>query len=300
MALIIAYFSVVLIWATTPLAIQWSSESVGFLFGISARFILAALIAIAIASLLGKRLSLSRPAIYTYLAGGLGMSVALFLVYWGSLYIPSGWVSLLFGLSPVMTALIAQQILNEKGLTTFRFIAFAISLIGLFIMLETAGAYDENAVLGILAITLSVLFYSISLVTIKYIDADIDSFSSVTGTVIVSAILFSVICVIYGVHLPEEIPLRTGISIIYLAIIGSILGFLMFYYVLKRVEATKTALISLITPGCSLLLGYYANNEPLNWSVISGGILILLGLLLFEFEVAIKHKMKLQLLGEKT
>ncbi len=300
MGLIIAYVSVVLIWATTPLAIQWSSESVGFIFGICARFILAALIAIAIASLLGKRLSMSRPAVYTYIAGGLGMSVALFLVYWGSLYIPSGWVSLLFGLSPIMTALIAQQILNEQGLTTFRLIAFVISLIGLFIMLETGGAYDENAVRGILAITLSVLIYSISLVLIKYIDADIDSFSSVTGTVLVSAGLFTVIWFLFGAGIPAEIPFRSGISIAYLAVIGSILGFMLFYYVLKRVEATKTALISLLTPGCSLLLGYYANNEPLNWSVISGGVLILLGLLLFEFEVAIKHKMKLQLLGEKT
>ena len=46
MQVITAYISVVLIWATTPLAIQWSSQSVGFLFGISSRMILGAILAL--------------------------------------------------------------------------------------------------------------------------------------------------------------------------------------------------------------------------------------------------------------
>ena len=62
----------------------------------------------------------------------------------------------------------------------------------------------------------------------------------------------------------------------------------MFYFVLKHVEATRASLISLITPICALLLGHLTNNEPLNWEIIMGCLLILSGLILFEFEGAIR------------
>ncbi|MBU2479196.1 MAG: EamA family transporter, partial [Gammaproteobacteria bacterium] len=38
-----AFLGVILIWSTTPLAIQWSSEGGGFLFGVAARMWLGAL-----------------------------------------------------------------------------------------------------------------------------------------------------------------------------------------------------------------------------------------------------------------
>ena len=77
MQLIIAYISVVLIWATTPLAIQWSSESVGFLFGICGRFILAAIIASVISLLLRRKLPLHTKALQTYFIQQIGSNANL-------------------------------------------------------------------------------------------------------------------------------------------------------------------------------------------------------------------------------
>jgi CRISPR/Cas system CMR subunit Cmr4 (Cas7 group RAMP superfamily) len=38
-----ACIGVILIWSTTPLAIQWSGDEVGFLFGITSRMVLGML-----------------------------------------------------------------------------------------------------------------------------------------------------------------------------------------------------------------------------------------------------------------
>jgi hypothetical protein len=43
MRIALAYISVILLWATTPLAIKWSIESAGFLFGVTARMIIGTL-----------------------------------------------------------------------------------------------------------------------------------------------------------------------------------------------------------------------------------------------------------------
>lgn len=289
MQLVIAYISVVLIWATTPLAIQWSSESVGFLFGICGRFILAAIIATGISLFLKRKLPLEKKALQTYCIGGIGLSLAMLSVYWSSQYIPSGWVSIIFGMSPILTGVFAMKILGERGLNRLRTVAILFGVSGLYMMLDTGMQYSEHAVYGVVGVFMSAAVYSMNMVLIKKVNANIDSHSSVTGTLLIAAPLFALIWALSGAEFPKIIPPRTGIAIIYLAIIGSVLGFLLFYYVLKHVEAMRMSLITLLTPIGALLLGHLINSEPLNREIIIGSILILTGLLFFEFEGAIRR-----------
>src|SRR3990172_6352317 len=43
-----AYIGVIVIWSTTPLAIKWSSEGGGFLFGVTGRMLLGAVLCYAL------------------------------------------------------------------------------------------------------------------------------------------------------------------------------------------------------------------------------------------------------------
>ena len=289
MQVITAYISIVLIWATTPLAIQWSSESVGFLFGISSRMILGAILALIIIVLLGKRLATHRKALQTYVASGLGLFTAMLTVYWSAQYIPSGWISIIYGVTPIITGLFAMKLLGERGLTLFRTLAIIMSIIGLYIMLNTGLQFGSNTTYGIIGVIASSVFYSLSMVMVKKIDADIDTYSTVTGGLLVSAILYIAVWFGSGIEIPPEIPFRAGAAIFYLATVGSLLGFFLFYFVLKRVEATRTSLITLIVPVCALMLGHFLNDEAITSEVITGCVMILSGLLLFEFEGAIRR-----------
>lgn len=289
MQLITAYITVILIWSTTPLAIQWSSESVGYLFGICSRFMLGAFFALSLIMILGKKLPMEKKAIQTYLASGLGITFAMLSVYWAAQYIPSGWVSMIFGITPIITGLFAMKLLGERGLNLFRLIAIALSMLGLYIMLDTGLQYNSNTYLGIIGVLASALFYSLSMVLVKKINADIDTYATVAGTMLVACSMLTLVWIVFGTSVPTDIPIRAGLSIFYLALIGSVLGFLLFYYVLKRVEAMRVSLITLVTPIFALLIGNVINNEPLSWNIIFSCFLILSGLLFFEFEGAIRR-----------
>ncbi len=289
MQVITAYISVILIWATTPLAIQWSSESVGYLFGISSRMVLGATLALIIIVLLGKRLATHRKALQTYVAAGLGLFSAMLAVYWSAQYIPSGWISIIYGVTPIITGLFAMKLLGERGLTLIRFFSIVLCLIGLYIMFKTGLQFGPNTAYGIIGVIASSVFYSLSMVMVKRIDADIDTYSTVTGGLLVSAVLFIVVWSGFGTDIPADIPFRAGAAIFYLATVGSLLGFFLFYYVLKRVEATRTSLITLVTPICALMLGHFVNDEAVTSEVTIGCAMILSGLLFFEFEGAIRR-----------
>jgi drug/metabolite transporter (DMT)-like permease len=60
------------------------------------------------------------------------------------------------------------------------------------------------------------------------------------------------------------------------------LGFALYFYVLKHVEATRVALIALMTPITSLILGHYFNDEVITLNIYIGAALIIFGLAMFE------------------
>ncbi|MGI9321045.1 MAG: hypothetical protein ACR2O5_06490 [Thiogranum sp.] len=63
-----AYIGIILIWSTTPLAIQWSGDGVGYLFGRTSRMFLGVMVGLMVAGLFKVRLPWHAEARRTYLA----------------------------------------------------------------------------------------------------------------------------------------------------------------------------------------------------------------------------------------
>jgi len=63
-----------------------------------------------------------------------------------------------------------------------------------------------------------------------------------------------------------------------LGIFGSVLGFILYFYILKRIEPIRVALITLITPITALFLGQNLNGEVIHASVWIGTGVVLGGL----------------------
>jgi len=278
-----AYVGVIVIWSTTPLAIQWSGEGGGYLFGVTSRMLLGVMIGLMIAGLFNIRLPWHAAARHTYLAAGLGIFFAMISVYWAAQFIPSGWISVLFGLAPIVTGLLATRWLHEQALTTTRLAGMLLGMAGLAIMLVGAQQLGPQAMLGIAGMLFSVTVHSASAVAVKRIAADIPALASTIGGLLVAVPLLVVVFLLAGEPLPVELPARTLWSIVYLGVVGSVLGFALYFYVLRHIEATRVALIALITPVVALLLGHLLNGEVLQPETLTGTVAILSGLLLFEY-----------------
>jgi drug/metabolite transporter (DMT)-like permease len=279
----VAYIGIILIWSTTPLAIQWSSNEVGFLFGITSRMILGVLGGLLVVGLFNIRLPWHKAARATYLAAGLGMFFAMTSVYWSAQFIPSGWMSVIFGLAPIITGVMATFWLAEQALTTSRVIGMLLGLAGLAIMLLGSQQLGQHAVYGIAGMVFSVTAYSASAIVVKRIAADIPALATTIGALSVTVPLLLLVYISTGASLPAMVPPRAAIAIIYLGLVGSVLGFAMYYYVLRQVAATRVALITLITPVVALVLGHVLNGEALQTEALTGCATILSGLVLFEF-----------------
>lgn len=278
-----AYFGVILIWTTTPLAIKWSGEGAGFLFGVTSRMTLGAIVCLALIGLLRIPMPWHRKARQTYVAAGLGIYGAMLSVYWGAQYIPSGWISVVFGLTPMLTAVMASLWLGERALTAPKLLGISFGLLGLYVIFGTAHTLGPQTAYGVGGVLVAVFIHSVSLVWVKRLNAELPALTTTGGALSVAAPLFLITWTLADQHFPVELPLRTVTSIGYLGIMGSVVGFMWFYYVLKHVSASKVALITLITPVSALLLGNMLNGETVDESVWSGTLLILAGLILHQW-----------------
>ena len=281
MPLALAYFGVVLIWSTTPLAIKWSAEDVGYVFGVTARMSLGAVCLLLLMLVMRQPLRWHKPARHTYLAVALQLYVGMLVTYWGARFIPSGWLSVIFGLTPFMTAFLAAAFLKEHSLGWGKLFCYTLGVAGLLLMLHSALDINPQAMQGMVAILLAAFLQASSSVWIKRIHAELPALTQISGGMLIAlpAYLATWYWLDHGV-LPTKMSLQAQLSILYLGMVATPIGFALYYYVLLHMTATTVALITLITPVFSLVLGWSVNHEPVTLKIAGGASLILSALAL--------------------
>jgi len=290
MRILAAYLAIVLLWSTTPLAIKWSGEGPGHLFGVTARMCIGLACVLAILFVTGKRIPFHRKALQAYLAGFIQVFGSMLLTYWSSQFIPSGWISVVFGLVPIMTVPMANLWLKENSLSVMKVFSVLVGFIGLAIMFKSAMSFSETAVLGVIGIVIAAFFQSLSAVWIKKTNAGIPALQMVGGSLIIAVPAYLSVWLSFEGHLPEALPLSSLLSIFYLGAIATTVGFALYYYILERLPATRVALITLIVPVLSLYVGHFANQEAISNRVMAGTGLIMLALIFDQWSLPSKKR----------
>jgi len=284
MRIFAAYISVILLWATTPLAIKWSAEGSGFVFGATSRMTIGIFCVFLILILTGKRLPWHSRAKQTYLAVALQIFGAMMVVYWSSRFIPSGWVSVIFGLTPFMTALLSAFFLKEHSLGTGKIFSYLLGMAGLVMMFSSAIDLSYQAIQGIVGVLIAAFLHSASAVWVKQIQAKLPAMIQVGGGLLFAMPLYlGSWYTLENGQLPYSLSWQTLSAIIYLGVIATTVGFALYYYVLTHLPATNVAMITIVSPVLALFIGHTINGEPLTTKVIAGTSMILVALFIHLF-----------------
>ena len=281
MSIVFAYIIVVIIWSTTPLAVSWSAEGVDLFFALSARMLIGLVLSYVWMRARGEKLSWELNALKLYTVSLLGTVGAMYSVYWSSQYIASGLISVLFGLAPILAGGYAAALLAEKFMTPRRLLGAMCALIGLAMIFQNELSLQGDSWKGVLGILLSVNLYALSSVLIKRMGCAYSSLVVNTGSLGASVLVLVPMWFLMGADLPSNPAVRSVSAIIYLGVFGSFVGFVSYYYILKRLPTASAMLVTLMTPVIALYLGAALNEEVLDRDAIMGSICVLLGLLVY-------------------
>lgn len=279
-----AFLIVVLVWSTTPLAVKWSSSAdVSFLEGVAIRMLAAAIIASVLLRVFNITRHYSSAALRLYACGALGFFGAMSLLYWAAQYVPSGVIALIFGSAPLFAGALGALLLGERTLTGVRVFALLTALCGLGLVFRGQVSVNVSAAPAVAALLIATLFYALSSVLVKRYAVSMHPLAQVTGALWLTALGFVSMWWLSDGTLPDTIDARTLGAISYLTVFGSVLAFMLYFYLLTHLPVTTVALITLITPPCALVIGWLLAGEQLSVEILAGGGVIMLGLLVYQW-----------------
>jgi drug/metabolite transporter (DMT)-like permease len=212
--------------------------------------------------------------------GVLQFTVNYGLVFWGESYISSGLAALLQATIPLFGLLIAHKLLPGEPLTFAKLCGVVIGLAGVAIIFSNQLKIgDVWAVWGSIAIIIGAFAAAYSNVLLKASDARLD-----LSVLVAAQMLCGLLPLIIVGLVKEGNPLRLHwtmtaiVSILYLALVGSVAAFLLYYWLVRRMDVTNTQLISLVTPVVAVLIGVLFLDEELSWRILLGGLGIFAGI----------------------
>ena len=280
----VAYLAVLLIWATTPLGIIWSSETINPTMAVLLRMLIAVVLGSAIIFIRNIELPWHKQALRLYSYSALGIFGGMSFSYLAAEYITSGVLSLVFGLAPVFSAILARRILAEPKISIVKKIAMFLSFVGLAFVCADNFSLDGDSIYGLVYILIAVFLFSLSGVLVKSISLAIHPMATTVGALTVALPLFVINWLLLDGSLDiSQWQLRSIWATIYLGVFGSLIGFFAYFFILQRLTASTVALITLVTPIIALTLGAKLNNEIINSKLIFGALLVILGLAIYHW-----------------
>jgi drug/metabolite transporter (DMT)-like permease len=204
------------------------------------------------------------------------MVCSMTLVYWGAQYVSSGLLSVIGGTGPIITGLLATVILKDRVFTFMRVIGMLLGVLGLVLIFHSSILTQTNQAKGIVAILLSGTFQSLSAVMIKYWRAPIAPVVP----------CYTLIWILMGTPIQPVVDAQSIGAIVYLALFGSVIGFVTYFFLIQKISAHNVAMVSLITPAFAMAIGHMVNNELWQPTELMGAAFIFFGLSIFQLNKA--------------
>ena len=277
------------IWGSTWLFIKLGLEDLPPLTFAGIRFVIACLLLFAFIRFRGVKLPTSKDDwLLLAITGVLSFTLNYGLLFWGEQFISSGLAAVLQATIPAFGLVIAHFYLPGERMTWARIFGVALGVCGVGIVFSNQLALSGGkALAGCVALVFSSFFVAYSNVLVKARGKNLEPSVIAAGQMFFGMIPLLLIGIpLEGNPLKFHWTVMAVVAMFYLAIVGSVLAFLLYYWLVHNMDVTKSMLIALVTPVVAVVLGMIVLREQLNWRTLAGGATIMLGIAFIVVEKA--------------
>ncbi len=268
------------IWGASYLFIKIGGADFPPLTLVAMRTSLAGLTLLAVMLVRREKLPPRNAPIWKWLLvmGLLNSVVPYTLITWGEIYISSGLAAILVGAMPIFTVLFAHWMTHDEKMTPRKVAGILLGFVGVVILfLPDLAEGLQWSLAGGLAVILAAISYAIAAI---YARRHLKATSPVT-TAFGQMLMASLILIPASLLIDHPWNLtptwQAYAAIATLAILGTGFAYLMYYWLIAHVGATRTSLVTYISPVIAVILGAVFLDEALHWSTIAGLVLIVVG-----------------------
>ena len=285
---VLVWLSLCGIWGSTWLGIKLGLRDLPPLTFAGIRFALAAVLLGALVRLRRRPVpNLTRDDwwVLAY-TGFLSITVNYALVFWGEQYISSGLAALLSATVPLFGLPIAHWYLDAEPLTWSRVGGALLGLVGIAIVFSgELGIGGPRSLWASAGIVLAALATAHAGVLVKHRATHIEP-SVLAGVQMAGGCIPLLLAgvVLEGNPLAFHWTSLALASLAYLTVVGSVIAFMMYYWLIRHTAVTGVLMIPLVTPLIAVLFGILFGGETIGWHTALGGSAIIAGVALAVFK----------------
>jgi len=276
--LTVAALTTVFLWASAFPAVKYlldyySAQSIMLL-----RFLVASLTLAAVAVIKKARLPQKKDIPLFALGGFLGIFLYMWLFNTGTGMVPSGVSSFLISSAPVYTTLFSVFILKEK-VKLFCWIGILVSLCGLVLVaLSQMTGFVMN--IGVVMLAGASISTSLYIVIQRHLMKKYTPLEATVHPIFIGTLLMLVFMPGLAREMPGA-PFTANLIAVYLGVFPAAIAYLCWGYALSKARNTANATMFLyLVPFVATLIAFLWLNEVVSPVALSGGIVIVLGMLI--------------------
>ena len=271
----------VLIWGSTWLAITYQLGHVAPEMSVGYRFILAAVVLFVYCRWRGLQLSYTLKQHADFVLLGAAMfCVSYILVYYAETFIVSGMVAVAYSASPMINMFGSRLFFGTK-MTMRVAIAALFGVAGIVCVFwhEFSNlSASRDAELGAILTVLSVLASSAgSMAATRNQKFGYNTWSSMAWSMLYGGVLAIVIGLLMGKSLTIDVTSGYLLSLIYLAVLGSIITFGCYLTLIGRIGAAQAGYIGVMVPIVALTVSFFFEKFAWGWLTTTGVALSVMG-----------------------
>ncbi|RME43383.1 MAG: EamA family transporter [Chloroflexi bacterium] len=188
---------------------------------------------------------------------------------------------------PLFAVVIAHLWLQDERITLSKVIGLLVGFLGVVGVIRSGTGELSLATLrggelgGQLAVVLASASYATATVFARRYLQSVHAFVLAAGQLTAGVLFmsFAMFAWEWPVVLHASTP-APFLAVITLGLVNTGLAYMLFFFLVSEVGATRTTLVTYVIPAVGLFLGFVFLDEPLNFGVVFGFLLILAGVLL--------------------
>jgi drug/metabolite transporter (DMT)-like permease len=256
------------------IGIRFSNRELEPLWGAGLRFALAAALFAVVMVAMRLTLPRGRALAGVVVFGLLQFAATYALAYYALVELHAGFGQILLALVPLMALLLA----TAQGQERLRLAALGgtiLALAGVAVM-SSAPLRDSLPALSVLAGLGSALCFAQAAVLVRrFPPVHLVTMNAVGMTVGAVALLAASVLAGEERALPDRGA--TWSAVAYLVTLGTMGVFLLYITVIRRWGASRAAYSFVLIPVVTVVLSAWLDDEPIGWSLVLGGLLVLVG-----------------------
>ena len=274
-----------IVWGTTYLGIRVAIETIPPFVMVGSRFALAGLLLVTITALRERRLPRPsrRELIDAALVGAGLVAIGNGLVGFGEQTIPTGVAALLIALMPAWAAALGRILFGDR-LPPLAVLGIVIGLVGIAILSWPVGGQVALEPVGLLALLLAPIGWSLgSLYATKRARLPPQPLLATGYQMIGGAIVAMVLATITGELgdlSPAAISDRSLLAMLYLTIVGSLIGYTTYGWLLRVAPISRVTTYAYVNPIVAVALGALVLSEPITPRTVIASVVIVVAVVL--------------------